>query len=237
MDPLKMLVSEFKKIQNPTHEDRKQFNNVFAATLASLEAAKKTAGPPVRDDDVVLASVMAESKKAFDKEQEDIKRAMTNSLHGSGWGGGWQLGGAQHYSLDAALARQSMNERRGRPSSKPPAAAQASSKPPAAAQEDADLREALEESAELQAAVALSLTEGKQRMSEEDREKLELKHQGMVFCIIDFNRAYNNQRARVLRYSVTEDLYFVELINPVAGFDGAEASSRFWLEEHQISPI
>ena len=222
-----MLVSEFKKIQNPTHEDRKQFNNVFAATLASLEAAKKTAGPPVRDDDVVLASVMAESKKAFDKEQEDIKRAMTNSLHGSGWGGGWQLGGAQHYSLDAALARQSMNERRGRPSSKPPAAAQ----------EDADLREALEESAELQAAVALSLTEGKQRMSEEDREKLELKHQGMVFCIIDFNRAYNNQRARVLRYSVTEDLYFVELINPVAGFDGAEASSRFWLEEHQISPI
>ena len=169
MDPLETLANEFRKIQNPTHEDRKQFNDLFAATLASLEAANKTAGPPVRDDDVVLARVMAESKKAFDKEQEHIKRAMTDSLYGSGWGGGWRLGGAQHYSLDAALARQSINEKRGRPSSKPPAAAQ----------EDADLREALQESkafafvrplfapaesqkesAELQAALALSLKEG-----------------------------------------------------------------------------
>ena len=74
-------------------------------------------------------------------------------------------------------------------------------------------------------------------MSEEDREKLELKHQGMHFCIIHFNRVYNKQLARVLRYSVTDDLYWVELMNPVAGLDGAEASSRFWLEEHQISPI
>ena len=162
MDPLELLAHEFRKIENPTHEDRQQVSDLFTATRASLEAANKPAGPPVMDDDDVLASVMAKSLASY-REQQEVQRAITNSVHGSGWGGGWRLGGAEHYSLDAALARQSMNERRGRPSSKPPAAAQASSKPPAAAQEDADLREALQESAELQAALVLSLIEGEQR--------------------------------------------------------------------------
>ncbi len=47
MDPLEKLADDYRKISNPTLEDMKHFNDVFAATKASLEAANKPAGPPV----------------------------------------------------------------------------------------------------------------------------------------------------------------------------------------------
>ncbi len=181
MDPLEKLANDYRKISNPTMQDIKHFNDVFAATQASLEAANKPAGPPVMDDNDVIAKVKEESLASY-REQEDFQRAITNSLHGSGWGGGWRLGGAEGSSAErAALARQRMSEKRGRPS-RTPAAAAGSLRPSSQTQEDADLREALQESkafafvrplfapaeskkesAELQAALALSLIEGEQR--------------------------------------------------------------------------
>ena len=103
MDPLEKLADDFKKISNPTLQDIKDFNDVFDATQASLEAPNKPAGPPVMDDDDVLASVMAESLAEY-REQEDFQCAMTNSRHGSGWGGGVRLGGAEGSSDVAASA-------------------------------------------------------------------------------------------------------------------------------------
>jgi hypothetical protein len=239
MDPLKKLANDFKKIKNPTLQEMKAFNDMFDATLASLQAANKTTAgpPPVRDDDDALARVMAESLASY-REDEDLRRAMTNSRHDSGWGGGWRLGGAPGSSAErAALDGKAMQEQTGRLPKLPAGAASSAPR----ATEDPDL----------QASIALSLKSWEEQVAKEEQElqaewrlnqatnagirapqaalQSGFDNVGKLVLIGGFNSTYESKEAVIVEYDGYENKYLVRMTTTPAGTDG-----KLWVDPGQL---
>jgi hypothetical protein len=186
------LQREYKLLTSPTAEQDREFEQAFQQCLSELQAEQKRQPQKKRQDetptiDNTLAEVLARSAREHEQEEKELQEAIDASRMGTGWGGGWRLGGAEESSAErAALDRKAMQEQRGRlpklpagkamqeqrgrlpklpagaASSAPRAAAAASSAP--SAPEDPDL----------QAAIAASLKSHEQdaaaRFNKEEQE-------------------------------------------------------------------